>query len=455
MLYAGVRHPELILNLSDKKIENQEYLSNLVALKQNGAVMNWNLQDSLTLEKGSNTDYIRGLIRFKEFGLPLNHTLIDGISIKKALNPTYFEALKKFQNAGIEIDLLFINSFTMANAENEAYVNAIIDLQNSGLEVDYNLKNLDLKKVPLIKKLLASGVKLTSSSIDYLDEEIMAKFTDEFAAGILDLINNGAEVNLPFVRYMKPENLQDPDYVDGIKKLLDLGIKVDPSFLIWGEPEDFKALDDTAMNKLRKLQDRAIPIDPSLIDKVAEGLHNKIDEKYEAGELPPDIRPSFVKSLIENNKCICGRKINHDNTVKSMLVKLGNIQDLSEIEGLVSSLKSQLQVMEQTIPNSLNNLDVSIQSLIIKRNLHRGLSDQIENINISPNPLTTTATFTLPLTPNQSAEFRLYSLSGKMLRQERFTGNSYQLNRGQLPAGMYIYSITGSAQNFVGKLMVE
>jgi len=77
------------------------------------------------------------------------------------------------------------------------------------------------------------------------------------------------------------------------------------------------------------------------------------------------------------------------------------------------------------------------------------------NISISPNPLTTTTTFTLPTSPGQKAELRLYNITGKLVKQEAFTGNSFQLERGNLPTGMYLYHILAGDKVFTGKVLVE
>ncbi len=78
-----------------------------------------------------------------------------------------------------------------------------------------------------------------------------------------------------------------------------------------------------------------------------------------------------------------------------------------------------------------------------------------KNLQIYPNPCTTNCTFKLPNNPNQKATLNLYSITGKLIRQEKFTGNSYEFNRGDLSSGLYLYKIISGKNVFTGKLIVS
>jgi hypothetical protein len=74
-------------------------------------------------------------------------------------------------------------------------------------------------------------------------------------------------------------------------------------------------------------------------------------------------------------------------------------------------------------------------------------------IKVSPNPFSTSAIFEAPLSIN--GNFELYDLSGKLLRAEKFNGNTFEFQRRDLTAGMYIFKITISEGPLsIGKLFV-
>jgi hypothetical protein len=74
-------------------------------------------------------------------------------------------------------------------------------------------------------------------------------------------------------------------------------------------------------------------------------------------------------------------------------------------------------------------------------------------IKVSPNPFSTSAIFEAPLSIN--GNFELYDISGKLLRTEKFNGKTFEFQRRDLAAGMYIFKITTSeAPLSIGKLFV-
>ena len=74
---------------------------------------------------------------------------------------------------------------------------------------------------------------------------------------------------------------------------------------------------------------------------------------------------------------------------------------------------------------------------------------------IYPNPFTATCKIHLPAQTNKTSTLNLYSITGKLLRQKEFTGNSYEFKREDLSGGLYLYKIISGKNVFTGKLVVS
>ena len=78
------------------------------------------------------------------------------------------------------------------------------------------------------------------------------------------------------------------------------------------------------------------------------------------------------------------------------------------------------------------------------------------NVVISPNPFTETALFELEGWESGAASFRLFDGSGKLLRQEQFSGNQLLFNKKALATGLYFYQIEADGVKLdSGKVIIE
>ena len=89
--------------------------------------------------------------------------------------------------------------------------------------------------------------------------------------------------------------------------------------------------------------------------------------------------------------------------------------------------------------------------------LVEGISASEEKIscNIFPNPMRERAT--LQISPfKNDLRFSLFDISGKKLREQKPAGPSFCIERNDLPAGIYFYTITSETKNLSsGKLIIE
>ncbi|HLG02623.1 MAG TPA: T9SS type A sorting domain-containing protein [Bacteroidia bacterium] len=76
--------------------------------------------------------------------------------------------------------------------------------------------------------------------------------------------------------------------------------------------------------------------------------------------------------------------------------------------------------------------------------------------SVYPNPFTTSATFTIPAEFADEKNFiYLTDVFGRIVYSANVKGNSFQIDRGELPPGIYIYFIEAGDRVFTGKLLAE
>jgi len=85
----------------------------------------------------------------------------------------------------------------------------------------------------------------------------------------------------------------------------------------------------------------------------------------------------------------------------------------------------------------------------IKKNLIKD-----SDIEFFPNPVSNHCTIQLN-TNVINAIFSLYSVTGKIVRQQTISGENFVFERSELPGGFYIFTLISEALNFTGKLIIE
>lgn len=67
-------------------------------------------------------------------------------------------------------------------------------------------------------------------------------------------------------------------------------------------------------------------------------------------------------------------------------------------------------------------------------------------MEVQPNPFNTSTTVTIADQEMKAGSFFLYDLQGRLIKQQTFTGNQFQLNRKDLPDGMYLFKVVSAGQ---------
>lgn len=134
---------------------------------------------------------------------------------------------------------------------------------------------------------------------------------------------------------------------------------------------------DDARNRLeeyhRQVNDLIITYAPFwyVKDALIE-VASKLSQASSKGQLPPKIRGTFIKELLEKGECICGSNIGKDSTAHKRLMELLNnvepldsrshlLEDKIEINLLIKELQSEVYVKMRSIREQKANERIKIE----------------------------------------------------------------------------------------------
>lgn len=81
--------------------------------------------------------------------------------------------------------------------------------------------------------------------------------------------------------------------------------------------------------------------------------------------------------------------------------------------------------------------------------------NELSNVQVFPNPFIAQTNFSIRDVPVQSVQFRLFDLTGKLIRQDQFPSTTFEFARKGLAAGLYTYQlILADGRLASGKLLI-
>lgn len=92
---------------------------------------------------------------------------------------------------------------------------------------------------------------------------------------------------------------------------------------------------------------------------------------------------------------------------------------------------------------------------VYKTNSVKETQHNSNNAIVFPNPTNSTTLIHLPSNSNKTSKFHLYTITGQSVRAEEFSGSRFEFNRGDLPNGIYIYTVSSGYKVYNGKLILE
>lgn len=130
-----------------------------------------------------------------------------------------------------------------------------------------------------------------------------------------------------------------------------------------------------------------------LSEKIRKKTHEIVSQKRQKGEIPTGIRETFLRDLLEERICICGRRIEPDSSEETAIKRRLSHVKPGELENLIIELPGKLNLLSTeagSIVNSLKTLrsektnvrdeiDGTVEDL---QHIHESLKDT-EHENIS------------------------------------------------------------------------
>jgi DNA sulfur modification protein DndD len=152
---------------------------------------------------------------------------------------------------------------------------------------------------------------------------------------------------------------------------------------------DINKLNDQVWRKEYQRNSYLVEIAPFIyLKKEIEQTYKIMEEKVEKGELPPRIKETFIKELLEKGRCICGnelvgeaKKILEDYSKKVILSELSEISIVGKttIEEIFSSIKE--------FPEKIDGLNEEIEEFkgqLEKKELRiEHISNEIKEYNVA------------------------------------------------------------------------
>ncbi len=105
-----------------------------------------------------------------------------------------------------------------------------------------------------------------------------------------------------------------------------------------------------------------------------------LDEARERGEIPSNIRQQFVKDLLEQMKCICGRSIDNGSPEHKHLNRLIEVSISSTLEDDIMNMTATLKGFNDLIKRKLVDLDAENQHRVELVDIIKGFEAQLDDV---------------------------------------------------------------------------
>ena len=221
-------------------------------------------------------------------------------------------------------------------------------------------------------------VKYQKERVKYTDNaKIQSKINEEN-----NLISQRDEITREIdelkveIRKIKDQNKEIDDKLETLGNVDDIKNKMDRLKEIDKEIQDkTKAIRETVHDKIKLILKNAYLINS---EEIFSSVSKTAEKLIERGKLPPEIKDTFVKDLMEKGTCICGNPLikgtTHWETMEHLLKEIAGSSDMEVLQDVYYSIeisKSNINtIRNKVIQENLNydKYNSEKDSLNIKRN---------------------------------------------------------------------------------------
>jgi len=240
-----------------------------------------------------------------------------------------------------------------------------------------------------------SQLTILENSIDHLEntiKKLRSQIKDEVNPRIkeLKLGIEQVEKGKDFVKNKKNNDEEELKNVRLELEKINMELRESNELLIKELQKRRDSLNQSHNNIINSLQNRKnnllsniINIGPSIFALNSIYKTKKIlDDKTEKGEIPPKIRDTFIRELLESGKCICGTDVSKQNDNRIMLENLLNKVILSQISGELTELKYEVNELYKNTNNFITIQDKLRREINKYLKEERRIKDELEDISI-------------------------------------------------------------------------
>lgn len=160
-----------------------------------------------------------------------------------------------------------------------------------------------------------------------------------------------------------------------------------------GEVEQLQRQRDQLQGQEQELRDRLLTAKKNLkqlistrgytvfLPPIAAKFRELVQEREQKGELPADIKQTFVQDLLDREQCICGAELHegtsHREAVQAWLAKAG----LADVEAATYRVQAQVDELERQIPDFWQQVDQAQVSILQTKQQLGQIDETLESIS--------------------------------------------------------------------------
>ena len=185
-----------------------------------------------------NSAYIGALKELRSSEIIIDGRFTYFFTIEKA-DPAYIDALKELKRSGFKIDGRFVDAFSLEKA-NPVFIKALVDLQGAGINVDESfVRWLTLENAgdPFFIEGLKELKRLGIKINEMLPYLTREKSNSAYFQALAELQRSGINIDIFVISALTPENGKSAHYIGALKDLKKSGIQVNAGIIGFLSPE--------------------------------------------------------------------------------------------------------------------------------------------------------------------------------------------------------------------------
>jgi len=170
------------------------------------------------------------------------------------------------------------------------------------------------------------------------------------------------------------------EYDDRLRELSEVNDQVEQRDKLESRLKDLNSGSEEIELKMKKETTKAFIV---LSEKIRKGTHEIVSQKRQRGEIPTGIRETFLRDLLEERICICGRRIESGSSEETAIKRRLSHVTPGELENLMIELPGKLDFLSAEAGRIVNGLKTLHSEKIKVRDEMDGTMEDLQRIHES------------------------------------------------------------------------